>query len=74
MSKKISITLDDEILDFVDGKAKNRSNFINRVLREEKKRILMQELAAAYQEQANDEEFRHEVSVWDITAGDGINA
>jgi hypothetical protein len=50
MSKKIGITLDDEVLDFVDGRANNRSSFINRVLREEKRRILMQELADAYQD------------------------
>ena len=74
MTKKISITLDDEVLDFVDGRASNRSSFINRVLREEKRRILMQELADAYQEQANDPDFQQEVSVWDVTVGDGLNA
>ncbi|NEP46034.1 MAG: hypothetical protein F6K35_45260 [Okeania sp. SIO2H7] len=74
MSKKISITLDDEVLNFVDGRASNRSSFINRVLREEKRRILMQELADAYQEQANDPDFQQEVSVWDVTVGDGLNA
>lgn len=74
MSQKISITLDDEVLNFVDGRASNRSSFINRVLREEKRRILMQELADAYQEQANDPDFQQEVSVWDVTVGDGLNA
>ena len=74
MSKKIGITLDDEVLDFVDGRANNRSSFINRVLREEKRRILMQELADAYQEQADDPDFQQEVSVWDVTVGDGLNA
>jgi len=29
MSKKVSITLDDEVLDFVDRLASNRSRFIN---------------------------------------------
>lgn len=74
MSKKVSITLDDEVLEFVDRIATNRSSFINDVLWQEKKRIFMQELADAYKEQDIDPEFREEMSVWDITLGDGLNA
>ncbi|MGI0491026.1 hypothetical protein ACN4EG_04370 [Alkalinema pantanalense CENA528] len=74
MSKKVSITLDDEVLEFVDRLASNRSSFINNVLWQEKKRIFMQELADAYKAQANDPEFQEEISVWDITVGDGLNA
>ena len=60
MSQKISITLD----------ASNRSRFINDVLLEEKKRIFLKELAAAYQEQANTPEFQEEIAVWDVTVDD----
>jgi metal-responsive CopG/Arc/MetJ family transcriptional regulator len=74
MSKKVSITLDDEVLDFVDRLATNRSSFINDVLWQEKKRILMKELESAYKDQANDLEFQAEVSVWEIAVGDGLNA
>lgn len=74
MSKKVSITLDDEVLDFVDRLASNRSSFINNVLLQEKRRIFMQELADAYADQASDSEFQEEVSVWDIAVGDGLNA
>ncbi|MBD2327773.1 hypothetical protein [Alkalinema sp. FACHB-956] len=74
MSKKVSITLDDEVLDFVDQLASNRSSFINNVLLQEKKRIFMRELEDAYKAQANDPEFQAEISVWDIAAGDGLNA
>jgi predicted transcriptional regulator len=74
MSKKVSITLDDEVLDFVDRLASNRSSFINDVLWQEKKRIFMKELESAYKDQANDLEFQEEVSVWEITVGDGLNA
>jgi hypothetical protein len=74
MSKKVSITLDDEVLDFVDRLASNRSSFINGVLWQEKKRIFMKELENAYKDQANDPEFQEEVSVWEITLGDGLNA
>lgn len=74
MSKKVSITLDDEILDFVDRLASNRSSFINDVLWKEQQRIFMKELEDAYKDQANDPEFQEEISVWDITVGDGLNA
>ncbi len=74
MSKKVSITLDDEVLDFVDRLASNRSSFINDVLWQEKRRIFMKELEDAYKDQASDPEFQEEISVWDIAVGDGLNA
>ena len=74
MSKKVSITLDDEILKFVDELASDRSSFINEVLWKEKRRIFMQELEEAYTQQANDPDFKQEISAWDITVGDGLNA
>ncbi|MCC3418394.1 MAG: hypothetical protein JGK24_08040 [Microcoleus sp. PH2017_29_MFU_D_A] len=74
MSKKVSITLDDTILDFVDRLASNRSSFINEILWKEKRRIMMQELENAYKEQASDPDFQEEISVWDVAVGDGLNA
>jgi metal-responsive CopG/Arc/MetJ family transcriptional regulator len=74
MSKKVSITLDDEVLDFVDRSAVNRSSFINDILKKEKRRIFMQELEDAYKEQVNDPMFQEEISLWDVTAEDGLNA
>lgn len=74
MSKKVSITLDDEVLNFVDRLTDNRSSFINEILWKEKKRIFMKELEDAYKEQVNDSEFQAEISVWDVTVGDGLNA
>ena len=74
MSKKVSITLDDEVLSFVDRLAGNRSSFINDILWKEKRRILMQELEDAYKEQVNDPIVQEEISLWDVTAADGLNA
>ena len=74
MSKKVSITLDDEVLDFVDQLTSNRSNFINDILLKEKQRAFMKDLEDAYKEQSNDPEFQEEMSVWDVTVGDGFNA
>lgn len=74
MSKKVSITLDDEVLSFVDRLAGNRSSFINDILWKEKRRIFMQELEDAYKGQVNDPIFQEEISLWDVTAEDGLNA
>jgi metal-responsive CopG/Arc/MetJ family transcriptional regulator len=74
MSKKVSITLDNEILSFVDRLASNRSSFINDILWKEMQRVFMKELEDAYREQANDLVFQEEISVWDITVEDGLNA
>lgn len=74
MSKKVSITLDDEVLDFVDQLASNRSSFINNILWKEKQRVLRKELTDAYTEQANDPEFQKELVVWEVAADDGFNA
>lgn len=73
MSKKVSITLDDEILDFVDRLSTNRSSFINKVLREEKRRIFLEELADAYTDQENDPKFHQATTDWDVTVGDGLD-
>ena len=73
MSKKVSITLDDEVLVFVDQLASNRSSFINEVLRKEKNRIFMEELEAAYTEEANDPELKAERALWDVVVSDGLD-
>jgi metal-responsive CopG/Arc/MetJ family transcriptional regulator len=73
MSTKVSITLDDAVLRFVDEAAvENRSRFINEVLRKEQRRILCEELKAAYIEQAADPYFQAEFADWDVTLGDGL--
>jgi metal-responsive CopG/Arc/MetJ family transcriptional regulator len=74
MSAKVSITLDEEILDFVDRSSQNRSQFINQILSKEKKRQFLQDLEDAYIELANDPEYQAEIELWDVVVGDGIDA
>lgn len=74
MSAKVSITLDEEILEFVDRSSQNRSQFINEILSREKKRQFLRELENAYTELANDPEYQAEIELWDVTVGDGIDA
>ncbi|MGC1309000.1 MAG: hypothetical protein WA885_17375 [Phormidesmis sp.] len=73
MSKKVSITLDDEVLSFIDKQANNRSSFINGILKKEKQRMFLRELEEAYLEEANDPEMKVEHKLWEVTVGDGLN-
>ncbi len=74
MSAKVSITLDRDVLEFVDRSSQNRSQFINEILSREKKRRCLQELADAYTELANNPEYQAEIELWNVTVGDGIDA
>jgi metal-responsive CopG/Arc/MetJ family transcriptional regulator len=74
MSAKVSITLDEEVLEFVDRSSHNRSQFINQILSQAKKTKLLKELADAYTELANNPEYQAETKLWDVTVGDGIDA
>ena len=74
MSAKVSITLDEDVLEFVDRSSQNRSQFINEILSQAKKSKLLQELADAYTELAENPEYQAESKLWDVTVGDGIDA
>jgi metal-responsive CopG/Arc/MetJ family transcriptional regulator len=74
MSAKVNITLDEDVLAFVDRSSHNRSQFINEILSKEIQRRAIKELQAAYQELAEDPEYRLEIELWDVTVGDGIDA
>jgi metal-responsive CopG/Arc/MetJ family transcriptional regulator len=74
MSAKVSITLDEEVLEFVDRSSHNRSQFINQILAQAKKNQLLKELADAYTELANNPEYQAETKLWDVTVADGIDA
>ena len=73
MTAKISITLNDEVLAFVDAQGDNRSRVINRFLAKAQKEQLEADLKAAYIDQNNDPEFWAEFDLWDSTIGDGID-
>lgn len=73
MAQKISITLDEEVLAFIDSQTKNRSQLINQVFDNLKKQKALSELEAAYIEQSQDEDEIAEIKLWDITIADGID-
>ncbi len=73
MTAKISITLDDEIVKFIDSQGSNRSKTINSLLTKVKQEQLKAELKAAYIDQNNDPDFWSEFELWDSTIGDGLD-
>lgn len=72
---KVTITLEDDILRFVDKEAKgNRSSYINALLAEHRRQILEAEMIVALKQDAEDPEYQAEIADWDSVIGDGINA
>ena len=73
MTKQITIALDDEILAFVDRQSGgNWSEYINDLLRKQRRAAIEAELAAAHQQDSQNPEYRAEIALWDAVVGDGI--
>jgi Arc/MetJ-type ribon-helix-helix transcriptional regulator len=79
LAKKVTITLDEDILTFIDkqaainGEISNRSGYINDVLAKHRRAVLEAEMIAALQADANDPDYQAEIALWDCVAGDGID-
>ena len=75
VKQKIAITLDRELLSFIDRQAKgNRSDYFNSLITQERRKILAAETIAALQADSQDPEYLAEIAEWDRLAGDGIDA
>ncbi|MBD2778295.1 CopG family transcriptional regulator [Iningainema tapete] len=73
--QKVTVTLEDDILKFVDQQAQgNRSAYINSLLAEHRRSFLEAQMIAALKEDAQDPEYQAEIAAWDSVVGDGINA
>jgi hypothetical protein len=74
MKQKIIITIDQELLSFIDQQAQgNRSEYLNSLLIEERRKSLKAQLIAALQESERDPQYLAEIIEWDGVAGDGID-
>lgn len=73
MNKRITITLDQEILEYIDRKTNNRSSWINQILKEKQKQELMEQLEQGYQDMNSNPEIREEIELWDSVVGDGLD-
>ena len=75
MKQKIAITLDRQLLSFIDRQAQgNRSDYLNSLITKERRKILEQETIVALQEDSQDPEYLAEIAEWDRLSGDGIDA
>ncbi|OUL19626.1 CopG family transcriptional regulator [Nostoc sp. RF31YmG] len=72
---KVTITLEENILQFVDQQAQgNRSGYINTLLAEHRRQILEAQMIAALKQDTEDPEYQAEIAAWDTVIGDGMNA
>ncbi len=72
---KVTISLEEDILQFVDQYVQgNRSAYINKLLAEHRRRILAAEMIIALKQDSKDPAYQAEIAAWDRVAGDGINA
>lgn len=72
MGVKISVNLEESSIEFLDKATKNRSAYINSLIREKQKEAFESKLEADYREQSKDLKWQAEVELWDCVAGDGL--
>lgn len=73
MAKRLNITVDEEIYEFVASYGgENRSAFVNEVLADYKKRQFEKELIRQMAEDDNDPQLKEELKDWDATLWDGL--
>ena len=70
---KISINLEDTSLQFLDEVTNNRSQYINELIQQQRRKIFESKLEADYAEQNDDPAWQKEVALWDSTAQDGLD-
>jgi hypothetical protein len=75
MKCKITVTLDREVIDFLDAESQgNRSESINRLLLEHRRQTIERQTIAALQADLADSEYQADLADWDAVVGDGIDA
>ena len=74
MTARATISFEEDNFHFLEKNAgKSRSQFINSLLRDERKRQLEDGILKANQEESEDEDYQNELSDWDVTLSDGLN-
>ncbi|CAA9574583.1 Prevent host death protein, Phd antitoxin [uncultured Synechococcales cyanobacterium] len=75
MKQKIAVTLDHDLVSFLDEQARgNRSEYLNALLVQKRQQTLEVEMIAALQQDNEDFAYQSEVAAWDAVAGDGLDA
>jgi len=74
MTNRATFTLDDDAYAFLRAfGGKNKSAFINTLLKNERRRCLQKEILSANLEEAGDAAYWRQLAEWDATALDGID-
>ena len=74
MKSKIAVSLDEELIAFLDEQAPNRSEYLNSLLVEQRSKALKAQMIAALRADEEDAEYQAEIAAWDVVVGDGLDA
>jgi hypothetical protein len=74
MKQKVTLTLDRELIEFLDLQASNRSEYLNGLLRERRSKVLTEQIVAALQTDLEDTDYQADLQAWDAVVGDGLDA
>lgn len=75
MKQKIALTLDQDLVKFLDSQAGgNRSLYLSTLLQAHRDKLLKEQTISALQEDASDPEYLAELAAWDSVAGDSLDA
>ena len=75
MTNRATFTLDPEAYAFLnDAAGSNKSAFVNKLLRQEKDRMLQDAIIKANEEEANDMEYQAHLAEWDVASADGLDS
>ena len=73
MTHRATFTLDDDAFEYLKTQGgENRSAFINRLLRREKRRSLEESILRANQEEATDAAYQEGIGEWEAVLLDGL--
>lgn len=74
MAERATFTLDKENIVFLQkAGGKNKSAYINALLKREQQKSLEEQYAKANQEEADDPHYQEELSDWEDTLPDGLS-
>jgi hypothetical protein len=72
---EITITIQDDLLQFIDEQAKgDRDTYVTTLLNQYRKWSIHQAIIRSLTADSNDPEYLAEIALWDCVAGDGIDA
>ena len=74
MKQKVTLSLDEELIEFLDLQANNRSEYLNELLVQHRSQVLAHQIKTALEEDLNDPDYLSSIQDWDTVIGDGLDA